>query len=89
MRCNVHIGESVLQKKTGVGLLPEPTLRREVEAGTLRAVRMRGCRLMRPLGIIHRRHHGLGDAARDFVDLLRGSASANGRQHRNGHSSAV
>jgi DNA-binding transcriptional LysR family regulator len=76
----------------GVGLLPEPTLRREVEAGTLRAVRLRGCRLMRPLGIIHRRHHGLGDAAQDFVELLRGSAantSANGRHHRNGRSSAV
>jgi DNA-binding transcriptional LysR family regulator len=76
----------------GVGLLPEPTLRREVQAGTLRAVRLRGCRLMRPLGIIHRRHHGLGDAAQDFVDLLRDGAtpdaaagtSANGRHHGNG-----
>jgi DNA-binding transcriptional LysR family regulator len=78
----------------GVGLLPEPTLRREVQAGTLRAVRLRGCRLMRPLGIIHRRHHGLDAAARDFVELLRGNAKAdaaagNGSNHRKVRSAIV
>jgi DNA-binding transcriptional LysR family regulator len=78
----------------GVGILPEPTIRREVQAGTLRAVRLRGCRLMRPLGIIHRRRHPLGSAARDFADLLRANAvpgngsaaSANGARHRKARS---
>lgn len=54
----------------GLALLPEPTLRREVQAGALRALHFEGCRLTRPLGIIHRRHHRLGSAAAGFLDLL-------------------
>jgi DNA-binding transcriptional LysR family regulator len=67
----------------GLALLPEPMLRQEVEAGTLRALPLEGCRLVRPLGIIHRRHVRLGSAAIGFIDLLRSTngtaAHANGR----------
>jgi DNA-binding transcriptional LysR family regulator len=55
----------------GVALLPEPTLRREVQAGTLVALPLVGCRLVRPLGIVHRRHHRLTSTAQRFLDLLR------------------
>jgi DNA-binding transcriptional LysR family regulator len=55
----------------GVALLPEPTIRREVQNGTLVALRLVGCRLMRPLGIIHRRHHQLNRSAQSFMNLLR------------------
>lgn len=55
----------------GVALLPEPTVRREVQARTLAARPLVGCRLTRPLGIVHRRQR-LGAAARRFVDLLLG-----------------
>lgn len=54
----------------GVALLPEPTLRREVKARTLVALPLFGCKLSRPLGIIHRRRPPLGSAARLFLDLL-------------------
>lgn len=53
----------------GVALLPEPTLRREVEARTLVALPLFGCRFTRPLGIIHRRQR-LSPAARLFLELL-------------------
>jgi DNA-binding transcriptional LysR family regulator len=53
----------------GVALLPEPTLRREVQARTLMALPLYGCRFTRPLAIIHRRQR-LSGAARRFMELL-------------------
>jgi DNA-binding transcriptional LysR family regulator len=54
----------------GVALLPEPTIRPEVSARTLVARSLFGARLVRPLGIIHRRQPGLSPAARAFLELL-------------------
>lgn len=70
----------------GVALLPEPTVRREVRAGTLAALHLVEARFTRPLGIIHRRQR-LSAAARAFLDLLlehgsgrlHGTPSGNGR----------
>ena len=70
----------------GLALLPRPMLAREVEAGTLHALPLRGCRLVRPLGIIHRRHHPPGPAALAFIDLLRAEASGQVNGSVNGHS---
>jgi DNA-binding transcriptional LysR family regulator len=58
----------------GVALLPEPTLGRELAAGTLCAVRLAGDELVRPLGIIHARGKPLGPTAKRFIDLLRDHA---------------
>src|SRR5262249_36206844 len=55
----------------GLALLPEPTLRQEVQAGTLLAVRLADSAFVRPLGLIHRRSHRPGSAALGFIDLLR------------------
>jgi DNA-binding transcriptional LysR family regulator len=55
----------------GVALLPEPTLRREVEARTLVALPLAGRRLVRPLGIIHRRFFRPSPSAQRFLELLR------------------
>jgi DNA-binding transcriptional LysR family regulator len=54
----------------GVALLPGPTLRREVGSGLLVARPLAGCRFVRPLGILRRRHHRLGATAQRFLDLL-------------------
>jgi len=74
----------------GAALLPEPTVAREVEAGTLVALPLDEQdprhRLTRPLAIIHRRHRELGLTASRFLKLLTaedpaplaGSAAANG-----------
>jgi DNA-binding transcriptional LysR family regulator len=56
----------------GVALLPEPTLRREVEEHSLVARPLYGARLARPLGIIHRRHLKPSTSARRFVEMLCG-----------------
>jgi DNA-binding transcriptional LysR family regulator len=68
---NIENIKQAVEVSAGVALLPEPTLRREVEAGTLKAVPLAGCQLVRPLGIIHRRHHKLSANVLRFIDLLR------------------
>jgi DNA-binding transcriptional LysR family regulator len=96
---NIENIKKAIEIGAGLAILPEPTLRREVEAGSLRAVQLAGCQLVRPLGIIHRRHHSLSSAAQGFIDLLRAHVtpptspdpSANGTSHagdRNGHARA-
>lgn len=71
---NIETIKRAVEIDAGVALLPEPTLGRELAAGTLCAVRIAGDELVRPLGIIHARGKPLGPTARRFVDLLRDHA---------------
>ena len=68
---NIEHVKKALEVGSGVALLPEPMLEREVQSGALAAVPLAGCRLSRPLSIIHRRGHRLSPAASDFAALLR------------------
>jgi DNA-binding transcriptional LysR family regulator len=70
---NIETIKKAIEVSAGVALLPEPTLRREVQAGTLVAVPLTGSQLVRPLGIIHRRHHRLSASAQRFIELLQES----------------
>jgi DNA-binding transcriptional LysR family regulator len=72
---NIENIKKGIQLGAGLALLPEPTLRQEVQAGTLRALPLEGSKLVRPIGIIHRRRTPPGSAAQDFIDLLRGHGS--------------
>jgi DNA-binding transcriptional LysR family regulator len=75
----VHVFDNVENIKraveigSGVALLPAPTVRREVETGSLNAIPIEGAPWHRPLGIIHRRNRTLTNPARKLVDLLRQS----------------
>ena len=71
---NIETIKRAVEIDAGVALLPEPTVGREVAAGTLVAVRIADAELVRPLGIIHARGKPLGPTARRFVELLRGAA---------------
>jgi DNA-binding transcriptional LysR family regulator len=68
---NIENIKKAVEIGAGVALLPEPTLRREVRGGSLVAIPLANCRLVRPLAIIHRRNHGLSASATGFMDLLR------------------
>ncbi len=93
---NIETIKKGIEVGAGLALLPEPTFRQEVRTGTLRAVRLEGCRMVRPIGIIYRRRPPPGGAARDFINLLRGtdtplplddagaSSTDGSPQHRNG-----
>ena len=75
---NIENIKRAVEIPSGVAILPEPTLAREVEAGTLASVRFRDLRLTRPLAIIHRRGDPLGPTASRFVELLKGDEAAAG-----------
>ncbi|HVS35069.1 MAG TPA: LysR substrate-binding domain-containing protein, partial [Gemmataceae bacterium] len=69
----------------GAALLPAPTIRLEVRAGTLKSVPLAGRRFVRPLGVIRRRQHKLGAAALHFLELLREAGDhREARPHGNG-----
>ena len=65
----------------GVALLPEPTIRREVNARTLVAVPLFGCEFTRPLAVMHRRGNRLSAAAKRFMDLLLDPEAAHHRRN--------
>jgi DNA-binding transcriptional LysR family regulator len=54
---NIEAIKQAVEIGSGISILPEPTLDREVRAGTLVAVPLKGRRFFRPLGIVRRRGH--------------------------------
>ena len=68
---NIETIKRAIEINVGVGLLPEPTVAREADAGSLVAVELAGDPLVRPLGIIQRRGRQLGRTAERFVQMLR------------------
>lgn len=68
---NIETIKQALEVGTGVAILPEPTVQKEVNLGSLVAVPMAMKELVRPIGIIHRRLKRLTPAVRKFMELLR------------------
>jgi DNA-binding transcriptional LysR family regulator len=73
---NIESMKKGIEAGNGLALLPEPMLRQEVQAGTIRTLRLEGCRLVRPLGIIHRRNHRLSSAVLGFIEFLQANGDA-------------
>ncbi len=67
---NIETIKRAIEIDAGVALLPEPTVLREVQSGSLVAVPLDTDELVRPLGIIHRRGKELSSTARCFIELL-------------------
>ncbi len=67
---NIETIKRAIEIDAGVGLLPEPTVLREVAAGSLAAVALATDELVRPLGIIHRRGRALSSTAQRFMEML-------------------
>ena len=68
---NIENIKRAVEIGSGVAILPGSTVRREAEAGSLRAVPLEGVRWHRPLGIVQKRHKTLPTAASKLVELLR------------------
>lgn len=67
---NIETIKRAIEIDAGVALLPEPTVLREVAAGSLSRVGLSTTELVRPLGIIHRRGKELSSTARRFIEML-------------------
>src|SRR4051812_38571 len=72
---NIETIKRAIEIGAGVSLLPEPTVAREIEAGTLVRIPIEEITLARPLGIIHRRDRKLSETAQQFIKLLRSQAA--------------
>lgn len=67
---NIETIKRAIEIDIGVGLLPAPTVEREVAAGSLVSITLDGLDLVRPLGIIQRRGKEQSCTTRQFVDFL-------------------
>jgi DNA-binding transcriptional LysR family regulator len=72
---NIETIKRAIEIGSGVSLLPEPTVAREIAAGTLVQVPIEQMTLARPLGIIHRRDRKLSETAQQFIQLLQSQAA--------------
>ena len=68
---NIETMKQAIEINAGVSILPEPTVRREAESKRLMAIPLAMPELVRPGGIIHRRHKPLTPAVQRFIDLLK------------------
>ena len=67
---NIETIKQAVEIGAGLSILPEPTVCKEVQIGTLAAMRLHGCSLWRPIGIIHRDRTVFSPTMTRFVELL-------------------
>jgi DNA-binding transcriptional LysR family regulator len=67
---NIENIKRAVEVGSGIALLPVPTVRRELEIGSLRLIHLEDVKWVRPLGVIHRKHKVLTTAVRKFLELL-------------------
>ncbi|MGI9457490.1 MAG: LysR family transcriptional regulator [Aeoliella sp.] len=67
---NIETIKRAVEIGSGLSILPEPTIDREVASGTLVSIQLSGQQLHRPLGLIHRRDCELSATAQKFINFL-------------------
>lgn len=67
---NIENIKRAIEVGSGVAILPQPTVEREVRSGNLSAIAFSDVEWMRPLGVIHKRHKHLSNAAQKFMEYL-------------------
>ena len=72
---NIQTMKEAVVLGSSISIMPVRVLRNDIEQGRLVAIPIKGCTLVRPLGIIHRRRKTFNQAARVFLDLLRQEAA--------------
>jgi DNA-binding transcriptional LysR family regulator len=67
---NIETIKQAVEIGAGISILPEPTVRREVQTGSLVAVRLIAPQMERPVGIVHLQRKGFTPTATKFIELL-------------------
>lgn len=67
---NIETIKRSVEIGAGVSVVPQLSVRREVQAGTLVELQFTRCNFLRPLGIIVRHRHSLSAPAEKFIHLL-------------------
>jgi len=77
---NIETIKQAIEIGAGVGILPEPTVRKEVESGTLVAVPLAIRKLQRPIAIIHRQRKMFTPTLSKFIELLKVTTDASSEE---------
>jgi LysR family transcriptional regulator, transcriptional activator of the cysJI operon len=67
---NIQMIKEAVALSRGISILPARTMQAEIAQGRLAAVPLDAPGLVRPLGIVHRRHKKFNRAAEAFLELL-------------------
>ncbi len=67
---NIDSVKHALEVDSAIAFLPEPTVKEEIESGSLVALKCPWLDLTRPLGVIQRRSCMLGRTARGVLELI-------------------
>jgi DNA-binding transcriptional LysR family regulator len=67
---NIETVKQAVEIGAGISILPEPTIRNEIQRGSLIAIRLIEPELYRPLGVIHRQRKAFTPTAAKFIELL-------------------
>ncbi len=67
---NIETMKRAIEVNEGVSILPQPTVAREIALQSLVAIPLKE-KLVRPLGLVHRRDRDLGEIGQQFMQLLR------------------
>ena len=67
---NIETIKRSVEINHGVSMVPQLSVQKEVENGTLAEVGFTGKDFFRPLGIVVRRKHSLSRAAKKFIELM-------------------
>jgi LysR family transcriptional regulator, transcriptional activator of the cysJI operon len=70
---NIQMIKEAVSLGRGISILPARTMQAEIAQGRLAAVPLDAPGLVRPVGIVHRRHKKFNRAAQAFLELLTGS----------------
>jgi len=68
---NIETIKQAVEIGSGISILPEPTVRKEIEAGSLVAVPLAIRKLRRPIGIIHRQRKMFTPTIVKLIELLK------------------
>jgi DNA-binding transcriptional LysR family regulator len=68
---NIETIKQAITTQGALSILPQPSLRREVEEGVLRAIPVEIPDLIRPIGIIHRKGRDLSPTTESLLQFLR------------------
>jgi DNA-binding transcriptional LysR family regulator len=72
---NIETVKRAVEVESGISIVPENTVRQEIESGQLAAVRLEGEKLTRPLGVIYQRNRPRFPALAEFIAALQNGAS--------------
>jgi DNA-binding transcriptional LysR family regulator len=67
---NIQMVKEAVALGHGVSILPDRTMRNEIEQGRLKRVRLNAPGLVRPVGVVHRKRKSFSRAAMAFLEAL-------------------